>query len=178
MRYLPLFACAALCWAQSNKRPAPVEVEKGTARCHVYAVDTEGGKRLMEAMQAGKLTLEEAKAKVPELEKRLPAFNAPIAEEQPVTRHFDLPGTPLKISATVMFTDESMPVAVNSLWLGLAVGNEKVADALTATGAVIAEDTYKLLVKTKRLIDNRQWVIGAECQLVSDATWIDRQKAK
>lgn len=169
MRLAPVLFLASACLAQ---RPA-VTVTPGTARCHAYAVNMEQATQLVRLLDEGKISPEEAQTRALKSEKRLGDFEAVSREEETTTRSFDLPGTALKVTVTVFFTDESMPLR-DSVWMGLVAGPKAAANAIQTPGAAITEtnltsETYRLLVKSRTLLQGKPWLLGAECQFKSDA---------
>ncbi|HBY58850.1 MAG TPA: hypothetical protein DEH78_03450 [Solibacterales bacterium] len=143
------------------------------ADCHVYAVNLNEAERAIRTfLQNPNAKPEDLKAQAAKSERTLGAFKAPIAEELTTTKSFPFPGTKLTVTATFFYTDETMAFA-ESLWLGLYTGRRAVANALTEPGASIVEVnfdiyTYKVLAKQRMVLDGEPWVIGLQCQTMTD----------
>lgn len=145
--------------ASANKGP-----QKITHSCHVYAVDIARAEKATDDILSGPVTPQEMVKRLKSVELILGTFTAEIGEEVRTTKSFPFPGSPLVVTASVFYTDETMRGG-DSMWQGLAIGKAAVEDAITAPGASVTEvsfDQYTFKVRTKQTVcvDGKLWGFG------------------
>lgn len=104
---------------------APLSVPAKGDLCHVYLVDRAAA---IKALASGKQR-DEQKAQI-----IYPTFETAMGEEQLTTKHYRIPHSKMFITASVLYTDESINPGVdnndNSIILGLTVTAKKVQNAI------------------------------------------------
>lgn len=169
MRVLSLvfLTCALVAAGQNTDRQAQ------GYDCHVYAVNLDLAREIVKQIYSKSgVTPDELKEAAKKGDLRLGEFKAEIGEEVTTTRSFPIPGTGSTVTVTVFFTDESMALA-ESVWQGVYVGDKAVENALLPTGAAITEvnfdeHTFKVLTKQRVSLKGKPWVVGLQCQTMSD----------
>lgn len=134
--------------------------------CHVYAVDVLTAQKAFEGFKPSGDDAKDRKA----LEVGttiVGTFPTKVGEEELTTKTYRLPGSRLIVTASVFYTDESMPR--ESILLGLAISEKPEADAIGALNNAVAEAAYDdhfAAVRVKRLaiIEGRRWLVGLECR--------------
>ena len=134
--------------------------------CHVYAVDVVTAQKAFERFKPSGDDAKDRKA----LEVGttiVGTFATKVGEEELTTKTYRLPGSRLIVTASVFYTDESMPR--ESILLGLAISDKAEADAIGALNNAVAEAAYDdhfAAVRVKRLaiIEGRRWLVGLECR--------------
>src|SRR5687768_4245427 len=82
--------------------------QHGKEGCHVYVVDSELATKLFENPGTGRLKeCEKNPAKCGVVD--FPVFTPTVGEEELTTKTYKFPWAPLTITASVFFTDESLP---------------------------------------------------------------------
>ena len=94
-------------------------------------------------------------------------FSTKVGEEELTTKTYRLPGSRLIVTASVFYTDESMPR--DSILLGLAISDKAEADAIGALNNAVAEAAYDdhfaaVRVKKLAIVNGRRWLVGLECR--------------
>ena len=134
--------------------------------CHVYAVDVLAAQKAYERFKPSGDDAKDKKA----LETGttiLGTFSTKVGEEELTTKTYRLPGSRLIVTASVFYTDESMPR--DSILLGLAISEKPEADAIGALNNAVAEAAYDdhfeaVRVKRLAIIEGRRWLVGLECR--------------
>lgn len=137
--------------------------------CHVYLIDVVAAEKTLE------------KTDDPEILKKavriFPSFETEISEEVFTTRHYPIPQSNLKVTASVYYTDESMAskagengeINPESMLLGIAVtGKEEENAIFKVSGNAVAEAGYddslsKVRVKKYFHINQKLYLAGLEC---------------
>jgi hypothetical protein len=143
-----------------------VEGQSESDSCHVYAVDVLTAQRAFERFQPSGDDAKDRKA----LEAGttiVGTFSTRVGEEVLTTKTYRLPSSRLIVTASVFYTDESMPR--ESILVGLAISEKPEADAIGALNNAVAEAAYDdhfAVVRVKRLaiIEGRRWLVGLECR--------------
>lgn len=163
---LILLAASSVAFAQSNEDV-----------CHVYVVDVAvAGKALNNFRETGNL---EADTKALMAGQTFfSAFRTSFQEEQLTTKHYPFPTSKLTITASVYYTDESMPSYGNgkydvngqSMLIGIVVSKKAQESALadSTPNSAITEVTYdewtnKVRAKQYVKVRGRSYLIGIEC---------------
>lgn len=151
-----LFTAVALFAQDKNKYP----------KCEVVLTDTAGARTLFENLPAN-ATTEQFNALAAKFVRILGEFKPVLGEERLTTKTYALPDTSLTVTASVYFTDESMPGG-DSVSLGLLVAKGPAKDALAERGSSIAETPltdFTLAVRTKTLVEinKREHLLKLEC---------------
>lgn len=163
---LILLAASSVAFAQSNDDV-----------CHVYVVDVAvSSKALDNFRETGN---PEADAKTLSAGQTLfPEFRTSFQEENLTTKHYPFPNSKLIITASVYYTDESMPSYGNgkydvndqSILIGIIVSKKAQESALTAStpNSAITEVTYdewtnKVRAKQYVKVRGRLYLVGIEC---------------
>jgi hypothetical protein len=157
--------------------PATLAAQTGNDACHVYVVDVAKSQKAFENFR--ETGNEEADAKALSVGQTLfPEFYPVIGEEKLTTKHYQLPGSRLVITASVYYTDESMAshprgeseVHNESMLVGVTVANKEKPDAMSASSgeSAVAEVTYdeytnKVRAKKYVALDGRSYLVGIEC---------------
>ena len=147
-----------------------VEGQSESDSCHVYAVDVLTAQKAFERFKPSGDDAKDRKA----LEAGttiVGTFSPKVGEEELTTKTYRLPGNRLIVTASVFYTDESMPR--ESILLGLTISEKPEADAIGALNNAVAEAAYDdhfAAVRVKRLamIEGRRWLIGLECRKAPD----------
>ena len=144
----------------------PSVVGQSGDSCHVYAVDVLTAQKAFERFKPSGDDAKDRKA----LEAGttiVGTFSTKVGEEELTTKTYRLPGSRLIVTASVFYTDESMPR--DSILLGLTISEKPEPDAIGALNNAVAEAAYDdhfSVVRVKRLaiIEGRRWLIGLECR--------------
>lgn len=149
---ITVFSSAAL--AQSN-----------ADSCHVYFVDVSAAEKAYKSLPSNATQEAEAKA-LASVMKILGEFTTVIGEEESTTKSYPFPGSKLVITASVFYTDESMPA--ESMMLGLVVSDKALKDALSAPNNAVAEVNYNENTKIFRVrkyveVNGHNYLIGLQC---------------
>jgi hypothetical protein len=133
--------------------------------CHVYFVDVSAAEKAYTSLPPN--ATEEAQAKaLSSVMKILGEFTTVVGEEELTTKSYPFPDSKLMITASVFYTDESMPA--ESVMLGLAVSDKALKDALSAPNNAVAEVNYNENTKIVRVrkymeVNGRSFLIGLQC---------------
>jgi hypothetical protein len=163
---ITLLVASSVTFAQSNEDV-----------CHVYLVDVAvSSKALDNFRETGN---PEADAKALSAGQTLfPEFRTSFQEEQLTTKHYPFPSSKLIITASVYYTDESMPSYGNgkydvndqSMLIGIMVSKKAQESALTAStpNSAIVEVTYdewtnKVRAKQYVKVGGLLYLVGIEC---------------
>jgi hypothetical protein len=139
---------------------------KGDA-CHVYLVDVKAAEKAYASLSP--TASEEAQAKaLSSVMKILGEFTTVVGEEELTTKSYPFPESKLVVTASVFYTDESMPG--DSMTLGIVVSDKALKDALSASNNAVAEVNYDgntKIVRVRRYMDvnGRSFLIGLQCNL-------------
>ncbi|MDT4966174.1 MAG: hypothetical protein QOJ64_911 [Acidobacteriota bacterium] len=137
----------------------------GTDACHVYLVDVKGAEKAYQSLSPNATAADQAKA-LSSVMKILGEFPAKVGEEELTTKSYPFPDSKLVITASVFYTDESMPA--DSITLAIAVADKALKDALQASNNAVAEVNYSDSTKIVRVrkyleVNGRTYLIGLQC---------------
>lgn len=143
--------------------------QTGGDACHVYVVDVKAAEKAYASLGASASQEAQAKA-LSSVMKILGEFSTVIGEEELTTKTYPFPDSKLIITASVFYTDESMPA--DSMMLGLAVSDKALKDALSAPNNAVAEVNYDQntrIVRVRKYLDvnGRSYLIGLQCNMKS-----------
>lgn len=133
--------------------------------CHVYFVDVSAAEKAYKSLPANATQEAQAKA-LASVMKILGEFQAVVGEEELTTKSYPFPDSKLVITASVFYTDESMPA--ESMMLGLVVSDKALKDALSAPNNAVAEVNYNESTKIFRVrkyleVNGRNYLVGLQC---------------
>lgn len=160
---LPLAVCLLVAVS-----PLAARAQGTPDACHVYLVDQKVAERAFEKLIESKDEKEQialASAGVTILGR----FSTIHGEEELTTRAFPIPGSRLFVTASVFYTDESLPTRHGaSMMLALAVAPGPLKSAMPALNNVEAEvpdsdDLDIARVKRNLRINGRLYLIGLQC---------------
>jgi hypothetical protein len=145
---------------------ATLAQNKGDA-CHVYVVDVKAAEKAYASLSPTASQEEQSKA-LSSVMKILGEFKAVVGEEELTTKSYPFPESKLVVTASVFYTDESMPG--DSMMLGIVVSDRALKDALSAPNNAVAEVTYDgntKIVRARKYVDvnGRSFLIGLQCNL-------------
>jgi len=132
--------------------------------CHVYVVDTALARQYEDASEKERERLAKMAQTI------FPEFRPTIGEEELTTKTYRFPRSKLIITASVFYTDESLPSvkSADSILVGIVVSSKKQREALSADNNAVAEATYTsepitVRAKTFVRVSNRSYAVGIEC---------------
>jgi len=132
--------------------------------CHVYTVDTAAAEKMMERVNE----CEKIPAKCGVVE--FPAFIPVIGEEEFTTRTYKFPWSPLTITASLFFTDESLASSkgsdsvVMTITLARTWPKEVQADENSAQAEFsLTSNADAIRVKRYYRVQGKQYLVGLEC---------------
>jgi len=148
--------------------------EARTDRCEVYIVDV---KSAQHAWEEDLLKPSNPTGDFAKVSRVVGTFNTnEIGEEVLTTKHFAFPGSDLRITVSVFYTDESLAIRVPSdpmvhdvsVLLGLLISKTKYPDAIHVPNNAVAEATYLekgfgIRVKKLTKLRGRDYLVGMEC---------------
>jgi hypothetical protein len=149
---------------------AMAPAQSRTHTCHVYVVDVERGRKAFEGFRTtgDPKRDEEALAAGQTV---FPEFHPVIGEEELTTKTYPFPGSRLKITASVFYTDESMASVdgADSMMVGIGVGPKARRDAISAEKSAVAEVSMNTGLDTVRAqqyvnVNRRMYLVGIECR--------------
>jgi len=136
-----------------------------TDACHVYWVDVKAAQQAFDNL--GKNATQQAQARaLSSVMKVLGEFTAKVGEEELTTRSFPFPESKQVITASVFYTDESMPAP--SVMLAIAISDKAQESALSAPNNAVAEVNYDENTKAVRVrkyveTQGRFFLVGLQC---------------
>jgi hypothetical protein len=146
-------------------------------QCHVYVVDIAASRKAFDDLrETGDADADAKKLLVGQT--TFPVFMTSFQEEQLTTKHYRFPHSKLIITASVYYTDESMPSYGNgkydvndqSMLIGILVSTKALKSAVSSSTpkSALAETTYdewtnKVRAKQYVRIRGRSFLIGIEC---------------
>ncbi len=97
----------------------------------------------------------------------VPKLNAPT------TKSFTWRGRDLVVTATILYTERSLPLSKYSMTVGVVATKTAVPDAITdptaaATQVSLEPDTFIVKVRQGILLAGKRWVVGVQCQTMTD----------
>ena len=132
--------------------------------CHVFVVDSAIAERYYNASKEEQARLEKAVQTI------FPEFRPNIGEEELTTKTYRFPRSKLIITASVFYTDESLPSvkSADSIMVGIVVSPKRLREAFFADNNTVAETTYTgepLTIKARKFVrvNNRLYAVGIEC---------------
>jgi hypothetical protein len=133
--------------------------------CHVYFVDVSAAEKAYKSLPPDATQEAQAKA-LSSVMKILGEFTTVVGEEELTTRSYPFPDSKLTITASVFYTDESMPA--ESMMLGLVVSDKALKDALSAPNNAVAEVNYNENTKIFRVrkyveVNGHNYLVGLQC---------------
>jgi hypothetical protein len=133
--------------------------------CHVYLVDVKAAQKAYTSLSPNATQEAQARA-LSSVMKILGEFQAVVGEEQLTTKSYSFPDSKLVMTASVFYTDESMPA--ESMTLGLAVSDKAEKDAISATNNAVAEVNYDANMKIVRvrkyvIVNGLSYLVGLQC---------------
>jgi hypothetical protein len=131
--------------------------QSGADACHVYLVDVKGAEKAYQSLSPNATAADQTKA-LSSVMKILGEFSTKVGEEELTTKSYPFPDSKLVITASVFYTDESMPA--DSVILAIAVSDKAMKDALQAPNNAVAEVNYADSTKIVRV---RKYLIGLQC---------------
>ena len=160
MKRFGLIAVVLLCASGS------VPAQNSSDSCHVYLVDVKAAQKTYETLAPNASPEAQAKA-LASVMKILGVFPAVVGEEEMTTKSFPVPESKLIITASVFYTDESMPT--DSMTLGLVVSNRAEKDAISAPNNAVSEVNYDgntKMVRVRKYVDvnGRNFLVGLQCE--------------
>jgi len=140
-------------------------------KCHVYLVDVAAMRKAFESYEENR-DEDTYKKDTTKAQRIFPEFAPKIGEEELTTRHYDLPESKLKITASVYYTDESMASAEgeDSMVIGVTLNEKKLESALADVRSnAIAEvtlDDHTDTLRAKQYVEvkGRRYLLGIECR--------------
>jgi hypothetical protein len=137
--------------------------ESSKHECHVFVAD------FANTLAA----LKENQAPPPGADTTLGRFQPALDLNKPTTQWYSWPGRDLVISATVLYTQRSLPLSKYAMTLAIAVAKGPVPNALADNGAAVAAvslepDTFIVSVRQRLLLGGKPWVVGLQCQTRTD----------
>ncbi len=174
MKMLALLT-ALITYAQS---PLKLEPKDRAHACHVYFVDSALAKELFENLD--ELKPEAIKTLASKVEMILGEFHTDVGEERFTQKSFPIPGSSLKATAAVFYTDESMRGA-DSMSQAIYAGEKIPEDARAEVGASITEVpltplTYVVRSRLILKIGGREKVLGLECRTMAESQFVEALK--
>ena len=158
MRGLSIIIAIVICLGVTATAQAQGDV------CHVYVVDSALAERFREASDKEQARLAKAAQTI------FPEFRPNVGEEELTTKTYRFPRSKLIITASVFYTDESLPSvkSADSIIVGIVVAPKKLREALSADNNAVAEATYTgepLTIRTRKFlrVNKRLYVVGIEC---------------
>jgi hypothetical protein len=136
-----------------------------TDACHVYWVDVKAAQQAFESL--GKNATRQAQARaLSSVMRILGEFTAKVGEEELTTRSFPFPDSKQVITASVFYTDESMPH--ESVMLAVVISDKAQESALSAPNNAVAEVNYDQNTKAVRVrkyveMQGRFFLVGLQC---------------
>jgi hypothetical protein len=157
--FILAFICASAFKAQA----------RDATKCYVVLVDAAGAQRLLDDAPAD-LTVQQLNILAEKAVRMLGEFLPDVGEEHLTTKTFPLPDTQRVVTASVYYTDESIPG--DSISLGLVVADRGYENAIAAEGNAVAEThfnewTFIVRAKTTVAIGSRPHVLKLECHCMS-----------
>lgn len=133
--------------------------------CHVYLVDVKEAEKAYASLSPNATEAAQAKA-LSSVMKILGEFRTVVGEEELTTKSFSFPDSKLVITASVFYTDESMPA--DSITLGLTVSGKAEKDAISTSNNAVAEVNYDANTKIVRvrkyaIVNGRTFLVGLQC---------------
>ena len=158
----------------SNSSSSP----KGN-KCHVYILDVEKLTKFRETIDLDKFSKlskeEQEKVSANSGLTMFGEFETKLCEECTTTKTYNFPGSELKITATVFYTDESMAsiTTVESMLVGIAIDKKAYEEALSAPDNAYSEITFNqytdaIRVKKNIKVKRREYVVGIECHCLEE----------
>jgi len=100
-------------------------------------------------------------------------FQVAPALKAVTTESYLLPGTDLVVSASVLYTERSLPLSKYAVTLAVVLAKGPVPNAIEDTGAALAEtslepDTFIVSVRQRFLLEGKPWMVGVQCQMMTD----------
>ena len=143
----------------------PATAQSGTDACHVYLVDVKAAEKAYQSLSPNATAADQAKA-LSSVMKILGEFSTKVGEEELTTRSYPFPDSKLVVTASVFYTDESMPA--DSVTLAIVVSDKALKDALQAPNNAVAEVNYTdstKIVRVRKYLDvnGRLYLIGLQC---------------
>jgi hypothetical protein len=140
--------------------------------CHVYFVDVGAAEKAYKSLPSNATQEAQAKA-LASVMKILGEFTTVVGEEELTTKSYPFPDSKLVITASVFYTDESMPA--ESMMLGLVVSDKTLKDALSAPNNAVAEVNYNENTKIFRVrkyveANGRSFLVGLQCNHKATST--------
>jgi hypothetical protein len=139
--------------------------QANTDACHVYWVDVKAAQQAFENLGRNASPQAQARA-LSSVMKVLGEFTAKVAEEELTTRTFPFPDSKQVITASVYYTDESMPAT--SMMLAIAISDKAQESALSSPNNAVAEVNYDENTKAVRVrkyveMNGRFFLVGLQC---------------
>lgn len=133
--------------------------------CHIYLVDVKAAQKAYESLDPNANQAAQAKALSSGV-KILGEFTTIVGEEELTTKTYPFPNSKLVVTASVYYTDESMPVS--SMMLAIVVSDKPFKSALRESNNAVAEVSYDDHPKIARVrkyldVDGRSYLIGLQC---------------
>lgn len=159
-----------------GQSPLKLEPTDSAHACHVYLVDTKLAQELFEKL--AELKPEELKALAPKVEMILGEFLTDVGEERFTQKSFPIPGSSLKATAAVFYTDESMRHAFSmsqAIYAGERVPENARAEIGASTTEVpVTPLTYVVRSRLILKIGGREKVLGLECRTATEQQFLER----
>lgn len=139
---------------------------QGTAdACHVYWVDVKAAQAAFDKLGANASSQAQARA-LSSVMKILGEFTTKVGEEELTTRSFSFPESRQVITASVYYTDESMPA--NSMMLAIVISDKAQESALSSANNAVAEVSYDedaMTVRVRKYVEmnGRFFLVGLQC---------------
>src|SRR6185436_16642376 len=143
--------------------------QKNNDRCHVYVVDVEKTRKILEDFKTTGNSVTDAKL-LAAGQTVFPEFRPVIGEEELTTKSYPFPESDLIITASVYYTDESMASSRgnDSMQLGIVVSPKAQKNALSVDGSSITEITLndRDTVRAKKFltVKGRLYLVDVECR--------------
>jgi hypothetical protein len=133
--------------------------------CHIYLVDVKAAEQAYKSLPPNASPEVQARA-LASVMKILGVFPTKVAEEELTTKTFPFPDSKLVITASVFYTDESMPA--DSITLGLVVSDKAEKNAISAPNNAVSEVNYDgntKIVRVRKYVDvnGRNFLVGLQC---------------
>ena len=139
--------------------------QAGGDACHVYLVDVKAAEKAYKSLPPNATAEAQTKA-LSSVMKILGEFNTTVREEELTTKTYPFPDSKLTVTASVFYTDESMPG--DSVTLALAVSDKAESSALTVPNNAVSEVNYTESTRIVRVrksleINGRSYLLGLQC---------------
>ena len=144
---------------------ASAAAQGNTDACHVYWVDVKAAQQAFDKLGTNASQQAQSRA-LSSVMKILGEFTAKVGEEELTTKSFPFPESKQVITASVYYTDESMPAT--SVMLAIVISDKAQESALSSANNAVAEVNYDENTKAVRVrkyveMNGRFFLVGLQC---------------